>query len=109
MYFPDTYPRLGDIWAGVLSKKICDHLDFRVHSGEPPVAHERASNPFQNLIEEAEGMPANELFWQDVDAVQLTEIDVSYCYAELANKLRGLEIYPKLSENMNRWLTELSV
>jgi reversibly glycosylated polypeptide/UDP-arabinopyranose mutase len=35
------YDRFDDIWAGVLVKKVCDHLGLAVASGEPVVEHRR--------------------------------------------------------------------
>lgn len=98
------YDRFGDIWAGVLFKKIADHLGYAVTSGDPTIIHQRASNPFANLRKEAPGLEINERFWQAVDAVRLTGTDVRACYEEIA---RGLELegdyFAKLKEAMLAW------
>ena len=116
MYFPPMGPdyefsRFGDIWAGVLSKKVCDHLGLGVWSGSPRVRHERASDVFVNLEAEAPGMGVNEWFWESIDEVQLTSSNVVDCYAELAEKVNFTHhsYWNILSENMLKWLTELSL
>jgi reversibly glycosylated polypeptide/UDP-arabinopyranose mutase len=82
-----AYDRFDDIWAGVIAKKICDHLDLAICSGEPVVDHRRASNVYKNLQKEAAGIEANEVLWRAVDACTLEERSVQACYVELANKL----------------------
>jgi len=92
MYFllmgPDyPFDRFGDIWGGVLAKRIADHLGLAVNSGAPSVLHERASNVFQNLAKESRGLAVNEAFWRAVDSVVLTAETVPAAYAELAERL----------------------
>ena len=75
-YFPlmgegQPYRRFDDIWAGVIAKKVMDHLGMRLTVGEPFVRHERASDSKVNLEKEAPGMLANEHFWRVIDAVKL--------------------------------------
>ena len=98
------FDRFDDIWAGVLVKKICDHLGMAMSSGDPTVEHRRASNVFTNLKKEAAGIEANEDFWQAVDSVQLTSKTVTGCYKELAEKLplEG-DYWSKLREAMSLW------
>ena len=77
MYFllmgPDyPFDRFGDIWGGVLAKRVADHLGLAVNSGSPGVLHERASNVFVNLAKESRGLGVNETFWRAVDSVVLT-------------------------------------
>jgi len=99
-----AYDRFGDIWAGVLFKKIADHLGYAVTSGDPTIIHQRASNPFANLRKEAPALEVNEMFWQAVDAVQLTATDVRGCYRQLAEglALEG-EYFARLKEAMQEW------
>jgi hypothetical protein len=92
MYFllmgPDyPFDRFGDIWAGVLAKRVADHLGLAVNSGSPGVLHERASNVFTNLSKESRGLAANETFWRAVDSVVLSASSVPAAYAELADRL----------------------
>jgi len=92
MYFllmgPDhAYDRFGDIWGGVLAKRVADHLGLAVNSGSPAIRHERASNVFTNLAKESRGLAINETFWRAVDSVVLTEESVAGAYAQLADRL----------------------
>jgi hypothetical protein len=92
MYFllmGPEYPfdRFGDIWGGVLAKRIADHLGLAVNSGSPGILHERASNVFSNLAKESRGLAVNETFWRAVDSVVLTAESVPGAYAELADRL----------------------
>jgi hypothetical protein len=81
------FDRFGDIWAGVLVKRIADHLGFAVNSGSPGVLHERASNVFTNLAKESRGLAPNETFWRAVDSVVLTADNVAGAYLQLADRL----------------------
>ena len=66
------FDRFGDIWAGILMKKVADHLRLLVSTGMPYIRHERASNPFVNLKKEANGIEVNEVFWEYVDKCDLS-------------------------------------
>jgi len=110
MFFPlmglnQPYDRFDDIWAGILSKKVMDHLNYRVWSGEPYVDHTRASNKFNNLVKEATGIKENEVLWRAVASVKLTGDTVKGCYIELAEKLEHFnkEYYKELKESMKIW------
>lgn len=111
MYFllmgPDyPYDRLDDIWAGLFSKKICDHLNYGVKSGEPYVLHIRASNVWENLKKESSGYAINEDLWRYVDKVVLTEDTISGCYRQIADEISGINGYfAKLSEAMKIWVS----
>ncbi len=67
------FDRFGDIWCGILQKKVCDHLGWAVSTGTPYIHHDRASSPFTNLRKEANGIEVNEWFWQKVDAIKLPQ------------------------------------
>lgn len=99
------YDRFGDIWAGIVVKKICDHLGYAINSGEPLVRHQRASNVWVNLRKEAGGLELNETLWQYVDRVVLTQTTFGGCYKELAEnlKLEG-EYWAKLRKAMRVWV-----
>jgi hypothetical protein len=92
MYFGIFGPEYGfdqydDIWAGVLVKKILDHLGHAVRSGYPSVEHRKQSNVFVNLQKQAPGMAMNESFWRVVQDIRLFDTTVAGCYAELIRKL----------------------
>ena len=98
------YDRMGDIWAGIIVKKICDHLGYAVNSGKPLVDHRRASNVWNNLVKEAPGMAVNDSLWQRVDSVVLTGPNVKECYVEISEKLcmKG-EYWDRLQLAMRTW------
>ena len=102
------FDRFGDIWAGILLKKICDHLGLGVTTGSPVIDHRRASNVFANLVKEAPGLKANETFWEVVDNTVLTGRDFASCYTELATALiPGEGYWERLGKAMHTWV-ELS-
>lgn len=81
------YDRFGDIWCGIILKKICDHLGFSVYSGDPCIRHTRASNVWTNLDKEHEGMKMNEHFWKMIDEISLRQGNIKECYKEIANSM----------------------
>jgi len=93
------FDRFGDIWCGILMKKIADHLGKLVTTGMPYIRHERASNPFTNLKKEANGIEVNELFWEYVDQCDLsihkTPVD---CYKALGMHLGIWNAFPEYKE-----------
>lgn len=68
------FDRFGDIWCGIIQKKIVDHLGWAVSTGTPYIHHDRASNPFTNLRKEANGIEVNEWFWEKIDAIKLADV-----------------------------------
>lgn len=93
MYFGIFGPSWGfdqydDIWAGIFSKKILDHLNYGVISGYPSVEHRKQSNAFINLQKQAPGLLLNEELWQMIDKVQLTKDNPLDCYKELLDKIQ---------------------
>lgn len=97
--------RFGDIWAGLLVKRICDHLGLAVNSGAPAVEHQRASNVFANLRKEAPGMEWNETLWRRVDDARLSATSFVGCYRELADAIaaHGDPYFVRLAEAMRLW------
>jgi reversibly glycosylated polypeptide/UDP-arabinopyranose mutase len=82
--------RFEDIWAGVISKKICDHLWMAHINGAPTVKHGKEydyGGMMRMAITELPGMVENERFWEAVDNVNLTSKTITTCYLELAEKL----------------------
>src|SRR5271166_154306 len=102
---PDhPFDRFGDIWGGVLAKRVADHLEFAVNSGSPCVIHERASNVFANLAKESRGLAVNETFWRAVDSVVLTAESVPAAYGQLADRLPlDQEEFVLLRRAMRTW------
>lgn len=92
MYFgifgPDwKIDQYDDIWAGIFSKKVLDHLNYGVVSGYPSVEHRKQSNAFINLEKQAPGLMLNEELWQMIDEVKLTKDNPVECYRELLDKI----------------------
>jgi len=92
MYFGIFGPEWGfdqydDIWAGVLSKKVCDHLGYAHVSGYPSVEHRKQSNVYTNLKKQAPGLQMNENFWKEVQKIQITKTTPAACYRELITNL----------------------
>jgi reversibly glycosylated polypeptide/UDP-arabinopyranose mutase len=98
------YDRFGDIWCGIVIKKICDHLGYAIKSGSPCVVHRRASNIWDNLRKEAPGMQMNEELWIAVDRIVLHGSSFGECYAEVARQLDlSGEYWTKVKEAMLVW------
>ena len=55
--------RFDDIFAGITSKREIDSRGWAVVTGLAKVKHDRASNVFTNLKNEAPGIELNETFW----------------------------------------------
>lgn len=98
------FDRFGDIWAGIILKKIADHLGYCVNSGRPAVKHLRASNVWANLRKESMALEANETFWNFVDRIVLSGTSFQGCYREIADKveLHG-EYWLQLRKAMRVW------
>ena len=56
--------RFDDIFAGITSKREIDKNGWAVVTGYAAVTHERASNTFKNLRDEAAGIGLNETYWR---------------------------------------------
>ena len=101
---PWPFDRFGDIWAGVIVKRIADHLGFAISSGAPSVLHSRASNPEVNLQKETPGYPVNEILWRRVDAIGLSAETVAGCYQQIAEALEmDGEYWRTLKHAMQTW------
>ena len=100
------YDRYDDIWAGLFTKRICDHLNLGVKSGYPFVKHTRASNVWSNLIKESTAYELNEILWQTVDDIILKSDTITGCYRELADGISHINDYfVTLSNAMRDWVS----
>lgn len=104
------FDRFGDIWCGIVQKKILDRLNWSISSGTPYIHHDRASNPFTNLRKEANGLEVNEWFWNRIDDVDLSTVNSNPvdCYRAIGNAVGRIggehEAYwAELSEAMVTW------
>jgi len=98
------YDRYDDIWAGIVAKKICDHLKLSVKSGQPYIHHNKASNKWINLKKEQKGYVLNEKFWKYVDDIDLRGTDIKSCFIEIASQLPDDSYLNKLGEAMKIWM-----
>jgi hypothetical protein len=57
--------RFADIWSGWEVKKYIDKNNLCMVNGYAKVNHNRASNPFVNLVKEAKGVGMNEKYGED--------------------------------------------
>jgi hypothetical protein len=94
MYFPpmgldSPYGRFDDIWCGLVVQRICRHLRRSIVCGRPLVDHQRASDPFANLVKEAPGIGANERMWEQIDSVEFEGQTPAACMRDLGAGLRG--------------------
>lgn len=115
MYFPPMghdnegklwgFDRFDDIWAGVLAKKIIDHLGLAAISGSPYVEHRQKSSVLTNLKKEKTGIKANEDFFRSVKMVDLKSRSINGCYEELAEKIKlpNRTYFKKLKQAMAIW------
>lgn len=99
------YSRFDDIWFGIISKKICDHLGWFMSVGEPFVEHQRASDKFANLTKESPGLKTNESFWETVDDIQLSGSNPIECMLEISSGLKKSSQYyiAKLGRAIKIW------
>lgn len=101
--------KFGDIWCGVILKRICDHFGWLVTSGAPVVYHERASNVWENLRQECKAIEYNESWWRWVDAVDLRLCTtVSQCYRQIATQMEmpKTPAFEELRGKMLSWCAE---
>ena len=111
MYLPlmgegQPYDRFDDIWGGIIAKRVCDHLGWSITIGRPIVNHQRASDPFRNLVKEAAGIQRNETFWQEIDEIELRETSADGCMLEIAAGLvdNSDPHTAKLGKAIQRWV-----
>ena len=112
MWFPlmgegSPYRRFDDIWCGIISKKIMDHLDINVAVGKPFIFHSRASDVFKNLEKETPGVIENEKFWQIIDSIKIQGSNILECMADIGRKLKNIEIdyYKKIGMAIINWVS----
>lgn len=84
------YRRFDDIWMGVLAKRVCDHLGWSVCVGEPFIRHDRASDPYVNLVKEAPGIGHHEVLWRALAGVRLSAATAAGCVAQAGQQLQQL-------------------
>jgi hypothetical protein len=64
---PRRYDRWGDIWSGLVQKRLCDlHEVAMLVNGRATVRHERASDPRVNAAKELPGRGPHEGLWEAI-------------------------------------------
>jgi Reversibly glycosylated polypeptide len=104
------FDRFDDMWAGLFTKRICDHLGWAITSGAPSVHHSKASLAETNIRLEAAGIEAHEDFWRYVRDVSLSGCgDVFACYRKLAEATWAVSggYWKRLGRAMGTWSTLL--
>jgi hypothetical protein len=98
------FDRFGDIWCGIFMKKLVDMSGLVVSSGTPFIRHERASNPFKNLIKEANGLEVNEKLWEYVDAFEpeFPTRNLVLLYSRFAKYISKFDEFPEHTEYFNK-------
>ena len=110
-YFPlmgmdSPYRRFDDIWFGVIAKKVCDHMNWKITCGTPHIDHKRASSPFVNLVKEAPGIEANESFWKKIEDFQFVNPDsATECVLGIgvALELAEKDYWKKMGQALKTW------
>jgi reversibly glycosylated polypeptide/UDP-arabinopyranose mutase len=59
--------RFADIWLGIHLRRICDDNGWSIATGYSTVRHERASNVWDNLKKESQGLELNEHYFEGVE------------------------------------------
>lgn len=101
--------RFGDIWAGIISKKIIDYFGWAVWSGFPYVHHTRMSDVWTNFEKERVAIRINEDFWKVVDAVAPSRT-LADCYYLIARAIGSCTLGGKvrywktLATAMREWV-----
>lgn len=100
------FDQFDDIWCGVFSKKIIDHLELGVRSGYPSVCHKKQSNPFINFQKQAGGIHWNEDVWKATQDVKLTKDTPKKLYKELIEKIQfpDADYFAKVKRATLIWL-----
>lgn len=106
--------RYGDIWAGFFLNKVVAHIGDRIAVGSPLVKHVRNRHDLlRDLQNELWGMVITEYLASHIDGVPLASRTYAGSYAELAESIKGIDLYPHaavhaylmdLSEAMQIWL-----
>ena len=103
---PWGFDRFDDIWAGIIAKKIVDHLGWGIINGSPFIRHRGDSDRQVNARKEKSGLIVNERLWKLVDEVPLTKRTAATCYLELAEKIRFPQrrYFRRLRQAMKIWV-----
>ena len=95
----------GDVWCGIISKKIMDHLNWGCRSGHPFVINKQETNVWKSLKNDSNSLPVNESFWEKIDSIILTHDNAIGCYKQIADVIGkwGHPYFQKLGKAMKIW------
>ena len=106
------WSRYDDMWAGWASKTVADHIGVGCKSGAPYIKHDKASNPFVNLMKEYKGLEWQEEAVRFFDTVQLSEAsstEAGAAFKELADRVEQSlghlnPYFARLAQAMRLWV-----
>jgi hypothetical protein len=104
--------RFDDIWSGVLLKRACDVLGYRLLTGAPLCVHEKAPrSTFGDLRAEAPALELNEHLWRIVDDAGEDAESFREAFAAMADALAAADtdlgnddFLSYVATSMHRWL-----
>ena len=115
MLMPDMsanapYIRFDDIWAGVIAKRVMDHLGLLVSVGTPFVEHRSPVKAFSRLEKEAAAMSVNEWFWRRIDAMTLVYNTISECTLQIATLMQRWDepYFKDYGRRLAAWIEKVS-
>lgn len=73
------FDRWGDIWSGLIAKRVCDYNSWAVVlNGNATIEHRRASDVTANIKKEASGYSVNEQIWEMIPIAKTGREAVEY-------------------------------
>ncbi len=104
--------RFDDIWSGVLLKRACDVLGYRLLTGTPLCVHEKAPrSTFGDLRAEAPALELNEHLWRIVDDAGADATTFAGVFRAMADAVETADLdldnddfLPYVADHMRRWL-----
>lgn len=98
------YDRWGDIWSGLIAKRICDNNDWAVVvNGNATVQHLRASDVTANIKKEASGYIVNEEINEWIDRVLSNDYDGVMRHLTRNDAFYNTEYSEKLATAVQVW------
>ncbi len=89
---PWKVDRFDDIWSGIVAKKFMNILGYRIINGKPLCQHNKAPrSTFKDLLSEAAGLEANELFYKIVQSIQIDSKEPLEIVPAIAHGLKNAD------------------
>lgn len=114
MFFPrngegSKYSRYDDIWAGLVVQKALSSLGVGITVGEPCVVHNRASDPYKNILAESSGVALNEWLWKAFSKMEVSGSTPTRCVRSIADNLWLLSDLSPDTEYLAQWSQHLKL